>query len=70
MLILKAFINEHLIDEIYIHNKGPLESKGNYRYGIVKPEGDFEEIHHKRRKGWLPLALKVLELILKKEEGL
>lgn len=66
MLIVKAYINEKEIDEIWIHNVNTVSEDFNiYEYRICKPEG-YEDIplYHVRSKGWRPLAadaIKVLE---------
>lgn len=74
MLILRAFINHREIDQIWIHNEGQLEELGKieeegvWEYKVVRPKGIPEKLTHHRRKGWVPLALKALTLVLKKEQ--
>lgn len=64
MLIIKAFVNERLIDEVWIHNKGPLQEEGKYEYVVVNPKGSSERISYQRDKGWIPLTIQALNMIL------
>jgi hypothetical protein len=63
MLILKAYINEREIEEIWIHNVGKRD--GNvWEYRIRKPSGyDHIPVYHIRKNGWRELAQKVLEVL-------
>lgn len=66
MLIVKAFVNEHEIDEIWIWNTGRKvdDVDETYEYKILKPEGyDHISIYHDRDKGWKPLVQKVLHFL-------
>lgn len=65
MLILKVFINENKIDEIWIHNVGRVNvDTDTYEYRIRKPEGyDHIPIYHSRNTGWTPLTIQVLALL-------
>ena len=67
MLILRAFINADLIDEIHIQNDD--QHAGDFwRYKIRKPEGhDGPTFLHRRSSGWRPLAEKVLHYLNKVE---
>lgn len=72
MLILKAFINERQIDEIYIQNIRvvvPEYPDLLCEYKITKPEGDYPAIFHRRDEGWKPLAWSALGRLIKKEKG-
>ena len=63
MLIVKVFINEHEIDDVYIWNTGRKVDDCDeiYEYKIMKPEGyDHIAIYHNRDKGWKDLVQKVL----------
>ena len=61
MLILKAFINEREIDEIWIQNTGIVEG-GKTKYLIRKPANDTP-IWHKRINGYRPLLIKALKVL-------
>jgi len=63
MLVIKAFVNYHQIDEVWIHNMG--ESHGDiYEYRIEKPKGfENRQIYHARTDGWRILADKALKLM-------
>jgi len=65
MLIIKAFINEKEIDEIYIHNVKTIDEKYDiHEYRIKKPEGyDHIPLYHVRFKGWKPLAIDALKIL-------
>lgn len=67
MLIIKAFVNENQIDEIYVQNTENL-GFGLYEYTIRLPEGDWPKIKHNRQDGWRVLANKVLRVL--EEEGI
>ena len=64
MLIIKAFVNEKKIDEIYIQN---VESFADdlYRYCIRKPEIEHPPLLHRRKDGWRKLAIKALYILEK-----
>jgi len=68
MLILEVWVNEALIDEIYIHNKGKAEH-GYHQYQIVKPKG-YEEIRllHKREFGYKSLLKKAFDAMYEKDK--
>lgn len=63
MLIIKAYINENLIDKILIYNTGSKNKKGEYIYHIGKCNDydNFFKVAHKREDGWQKLAIKVLK---------
>lgn len=68
MLIIKAYINERQIDEIWIHNLGTgcsgYEFGELYNYRIEKPEGYEQKlIEHSRGDGWQVLVKKALEIL-------
>ena len=67
MLIIKAYINEREIEEIWVHNTGNrpnIPKDDTYEYRIRKPEGyDHYPIYHKRSNGWKHLARIVLEVL-------
>jgi len=65
MLVIKAFVNYGQIDEIHIHNIRHVKN-GIYEYEIVKPEGVYSTIKHKRSDGWKVLTELVLHEINKK----
>ena len=67
MLVVKVYVNSLQIDEIHIHNKGPILD-GIYSYGIDKPEG-FEDkrFWHRRSDGYGPLLIEVLNYL--EQEG-
>jgi len=62
MMIIKAFVNYDQIDEIWIHNTGPLRD-GFYGYQIEKPEIYHSPIIHNRSDGWKSLAEKVFGIL-------
>lgn len=64
MLIIKAYINERLIDQVWIHNKGEGKKIGDCNYEIEIPQGVKGKIAHERAKGWMPLAARALVKIL------
>ena len=60
MLVIKAYVNYHQIDEIHIHNEEEC-SDGIYEYKIVKPKGhERHKIYHLRSDGWRVLTEKAL----------
>ena len=61
MLIIKAYINEKLIDEIHIQNVGG-NPKGLSEYAVKKPEMEGRIKHH-RPDGWVALAAAVLGIL-------
>jgi len=71
MLIIKAYINEKQIDEIWIHNLGigrtdPYHRLGElYTYRIEKPEGYEQNLieHSRSSDGWQVLAKKALKIL-------
>ncbi len=66
MLIVKAFINDREIEEIWIHNTSNCVNTafGIWEYRIRKPEGyGHLPIYHRRNKGWMALALDVMKII-------
>jgi hypothetical protein len=65
MLILKAFVNENQIDEIWVQNVETV-ALGLCKYKIRKPEGDFPLISHYRQDGWRVLTEKVLKILEEK----
>ena len=71
MLILKAYINEREIDEIWVHNVGKVPvmdgvATDTYEYRIRKPKGyDHIPIYHRRSDGWSPLTVYALDIIRK-----
>jgi len=70
MLILKAFINEREIEEIWVHNTSNCVNTafGIWEYRIRKPEGyDHLPIYHRRKKGWRALALDVIRILEAKD---
>lgn len=73
MLIIKAYVNEKLIDSVWIHNEGEGKKIGECKYKVLIPEELPRRISHERAKGWMPLAIKAFKAILKerwkKEEG-
>jgi len=64
MLILKIFINDEQIDEIFIKNEGEI-IKGVYRYSVKNPKEKIEglPISHRRKAGWRRLVIKALREI-------
>jgi hypothetical protein len=69
VLRLTADVNGHPIAHVFVHNTGR-RGFGFYTYdaAVYYPESDgmvlgFEDIVHRRSDGWIPLALRVLELI-------
>ena len=67
MLIIKAFINDKEIDEIYIWNTGKaLDDYGieAYEYKILKPEGfEGRTIYHVRSDGYMALLKQAINII-------
>ncbi len=66
MLVVKAYINDREIDEIYIQNTGICvnEALQTYEYKIVKPRGYGEfPIFHMRELGWKVLTKQAMEII-------
>jgi hypothetical protein len=61
VLILRAFVNDKQIDEIFIQNKGG-NMRGLCTYEVVKPSLDGT-IKHNRPDGWVPLAATVLSAL-------
>jgi len=68
VLILKAYVNEKLIDEIHVQNTGERDSWGQSVYKIRKPEIAVDILHH-RTLDWKVLAQKVLDELYWQEEG-
>lgn len=69
MLIVKVFVNERQIDELYIHNITDNINNAIHQYEICKPDLRKETtINHRRSDGWMPLVRKVLGYLIKKEE--
>ena len=67
MLILYAYVNDELIEEIHVQNIGQ-HADDFWRYRIVRPEGhDAPAFLHRRSTGWRPLAEKVLHYLNKIE---
>ena len=67
MLILYAYVNDELIEEIHVQNIGQ-HADDFWRYRIVRPEGhDAPVFLHRRSTGWRPLAEKVLHYLNKVE---
>ena len=66
MLIIAAYVNDRLIDEVWIQNVDHI-SGDTCKYKIRKPEGDWPDILHKRSDGWKRLAMKALGIL--KDEG-
>ena len=73
MLVIKAYIGGgsvlRQIDEIHIQNvtEGELHEIGTHDYLIRKPNLELSPIKHKREKGYMPLAIKAMKIILKEE---
>ena len=63
MLILKAYLNDRLIEEIHIQNVEDHCKILGHKYKIIKPKGFKEPVRHHRYKGWIPLAIKILQEI-------
>lgn len=61
MLIIKAYVNEKLIDEIHIQNVGG-NPNGLSEYAVRKPEVEGTIKHH-RPSGWVALAAAVLGIL-------
>jgi len=61
MLIIKAYINEELIDEIHIQNIGG-NPNGLSEYAVIKPKMAGTIKHH-RPSGWVALAAAVLGIL-------
>ena len=72
MLIIKAFVNEREIDEIYVWNTGQKVDQYDetYEYRILKPKG-YEDIpiYHNRKNGWKNLMKLVLIFLEDKEHA-
>jgi hypothetical protein len=74
MLILKVYVNNKQIDEIWVHNKGRLHKRHRYsltsyhEYAIVKPTGIEQKFYHRRSDGWKPLINQVLKHLEELEE--
>jgi len=65
MLILKAFVNNNQIDEIYIQQVEKLD--GDLRgYKIRYVDDNLPLIYHRRSDGWRALTIKVLNVLEKK----
>lgn len=66
MLILRAYVNEHKVEEIWVENTGQQKDPDTdiYDYRIVYPIG-YEDIaiYHSRKRGWKTLAVYVLEVL-------
>lgn len=61
MLIVKVFVNDRMIDEICILNRGIDDEEGNATYEVVSPPDSAPIIHHDRGLGWKPLFMEVLK---------
>jgi len=61
MLIIKAYINQELIDEIHIQNVGG-DPNGLSEYAVRKPAMKGIIKHH-RPSGWVALAASVLGIL-------
>jgi len=65
MLIIGVWVNEELINEIWIHNTG-INDKDYTMYKIKKPEGlEHHNIWHVQSQGFEPLLRKALRIIEK-----
>ena len=70
MFTLKAFINEREIARIDVQNMGlhPKHKKCEYKLRRVNgKEYGSSSILHKQSKGWMALAVKVLEHLIEDE---
>ena len=70
MLILKAYINDREIEEIWIHNTSNCVNTtfGIWEYRIRKPEGyDHLPLYHRRDKGWKELVIYAMKIIDREE---
>lgn len=67
MLIIKAYINENLIDEVHINNIGG-DINGICTYRIIDPPGYDDKIMHNRRQGWRKLASRVMMYMANKDQ--
>lgn len=67
MLYVLAFINEELIDKIYIHNQGTINKRGRYKYTAFSEKYPDEKfvIWYKRDQGYELLASRVLKKVYK-----
>jgi len=64
MLVIRAYINEKEIDEVWIYNAG-WKSNDIYEYRIENPKGfEHNQILHARSDGWRLLAFKALEILI------
>lgn len=63
MLISYIFINDTIVDTVYMHNQG-VEKNGKFLYRVCKESDkkNIKEVWHKRENGWE----KLLSLSLKK----
>ena len=61
-MIIKAYINETLIDEIHIRNIDG-NPNGTCTYAIEDPPDYNHLISHHRPSGWRHLAYKVLQVM-------
>ncbi len=69
MLIVKVFVNEEQIDELYIHNITGDIRKKIHEYEICKPDLRKKvSIKHRRADGWKPLVYKVLGYLIREEK--
>jgi len=69
MLIIKAYENLNIIDEIKILNTGKKTKNGRTIYKILMPEGyENKKIYHYRKNGWKELTKKALKVITGKRK--
>jgi hypothetical protein len=65
MLVVKVYVNETQIDELYIHNLGEVDAAGRHVYQLEKPTvPKLPLIHHWRKDGWKQLVLDVLSWMI------
>jgi hypothetical protein len=68
MLIVKVFVNTEQIDEIQIHNKGPLRGRPDWRRYVVVGHPELENFYHIREDGYKPLLAQVLARLIEEEQ--
>jgi hypothetical protein len=67
MLVVKVFVNDRQIDEVWIHNEGVAsDGSGLTEYSVKRPRGVNKKLTHERSEGYRPLLAQALrELHLK-----
>ena len=70
MLIIKAYINNDLIDEIHIHNTGRTDKNNPdiYEYELKYPNNiKITNIFYNRKDGWMKLAIAFFNELIENE---